>query len=174
MNLAIIETERLILRKMKASDDQALFQIFNDPKAMKFYLHTKSMDETKLWIQSVQNHDMSYGFSLWTVEKKGGKQIIGQCGLLLQKVDGTIEVELGYLFLQDFWGKGYATEAAQSCINHGFQNLGLTRITALIDPEHHTSRKVVVKIGMKKEKQIIKWDKPIDVYSIQAGGVSVD
>lgn len=71
MNLAIIETERLILRKMKASDDQALFQIFNDPKAMKFYLHTKSMDETKLWIQSVQNHDMSYGFSLWTVEKKG-------------------------------------------------------------------------------------------------------
>lgn len=38
---------------------------------MKFYLHTKSMDETKLWIQSVQNHDMSYGFSLWTVEKKG-------------------------------------------------------------------------------------------------------
>ncbi|WP_210608290.1 GNAT family N-acetyltransferase [Priestia flexa] len=174
MSFVIIETKRLILRKMRASDDQALFQIFNDPKAMKFYPHIKSVDETKLWIQSVQDHDMSYGFSLWTVEKKGEKQILGQCGLLLQKVDGVIEVELGYLFLQDFWGKGYATEAAQGCINYGFHKLGLTRITALIDPKHHASQKVVVKIGMKKEKQIIKWNKPIDVYSIQTGGMSVD
>ena len=57
------------------------------------------------------------------------------------------EVELGYLFAREKWGKGFATEAASACLKYGFENIGLTKIIALTDVNHLKSQKVLEKIG---------------------------
>ncbi|MEH6855381.1 GNAT family N-acetyltransferase, partial [Priestia megaterium] len=77
-----------------------------------------------------------------------------------------VDPELGYLFLRSRWGKGYASEAAKACLDYGLHTLKFQKITSLIDPDNYPSIKVAERIGMKKEKQVNKWDKSLFFYSI--------
>ncbi|MBY7142784.1 GNAT family N-acetyltransferase [Virgibacillus sp. NKC19-3] len=151
---------------MNKNDVHHLMEIFSDPEAMTYYPSTKDESETIKWIDWTLQNYVSYGSGLWIVEEKETGEFLGQCGIVLQKVDGTVEMEIGYLFARRAWGKGYATEAAQACKKYGLEELGLKRIISLIDPENAPSIKVAERIGMKREKHIHKWGKDIVVYSV--------
>lgn len=166
--MTIQETERLRLRKMSMSDTDNLLMIFSDPEAMQFYPGTKDLAETQRWIQWNQDSYEKHGHGLWIVESKETGEFVGQCGLVSQTMDDNTEVEIGYLFRRVCWGQGLATEAACACRDYGFDTLKLSRLISLIAPENHASRRVAEKVGMRLEQQIVKWNKDICLYAIEA------
>jgi ribosomal-protein-alanine N-acetyltransferase len=171
--MEVLETERLILRQMCFNDIDNLLQIFSDPGAMRYYPSTKSREETAAWIDWNMRSYRENGFGLWAATLKDSAEFVGQCGLVAQEVDGRQEVEIGYLFVRRFWGRGLATEAARASRDYGINRLGYGRLISLIDPENMASRRVAEKVGMELEKEIEKWGKIVSLYSLDlARGVA--
>ena len=99
-------------------------------------------------------------------------ELIGDCGLIRQNVDGVDEIEIGYHARRDLWGQGYASEAAQACRDHGFANLAVGRLISLIRPENLASRRVAEKNGMTIWKEVTRANLLHYVYAIRRDQVS--
>jgi RimJ/RimL family protein N-acetyltransferase len=167
--MIILETARMILREMDINDVENLQGIFSDPEAMRYYPKTKTVAETEDWIRWNRLSYRVYRFGLWIAILKETGAFVGQCGLVMQRVDDAPEIEIGYLFLRKYWGQGLATEAAEACrdfaVNYvGPNRLGYTRLISLIDPRNLASKRVAEKIGMALEKEAMLFDKRIEVY----------
>lgn len=163
----MIETERLILRNMRNTDAEALFDIFSDPIAMRYFgviFDRPRMDE---WVQNILEHERQYGFSLYTVILKDNGEIIGDCGLETDKINGRTIVGIGFDFRRSYWGKGYATEAALAVLKYGFTSFEFDSISAWIDPENTPSQRVAERIGMTMEKYVIRGGKKYALYVIK-------
>jgi [ribosomal protein S5]-alanine N-acetyltransferase len=167
-----LQTERMVLRPMEMDDVDDLMGIFSDPVAMRYYPGTKSRQEAEEWVRRMQESYRGNGFGLWVAILKDSGEFAGQCGLTVQVVEGKDEVEIGYLFLQRFWGRGLATEAAKAARDYGFYTLGYERLVSLIDPGNLASRRVAMKVGLTLEKEVEKWGKRICVYTIRKGSVA--
>ena len=163
----ILETERMVLRRMEMADVDDLMGIFSDPVAMRHYPATKSKDEVEGWVRWVHRSYEKDGFGLWLATLKDSGDFAGQCGLVRQEVEGEDEVEIGYLFLRKLWGQGLATEAARGCKEYGFDLLGLGRLVSLIAPDNLPSRRVAEKVGMTLEREVYKWERQICLYSVE-------
>ena len=168
MNKPILfETQRLTFRQMDLGDIDDLRTIFSDAEAMRYYPSTKNITETEGWIAWNQASYVVNGFGLWVAALKETGEFAGQCGLVTQIVNGRQEVEVGYLFRRSLWNRGLATEAARACADRAFHEYGRTRLIALIDPCNLASRRVALKIGMRLEQEIEKWNKRVCVYSME-------
>jgi RimJ/RimL family protein N-acetyltransferase len=165
--MSILETERLRLREMDLNDVDNLQGIFSDPEAMRYYPGTKDIDETIGWIKWNTDSYRTNGFGLWIATFKDSNEFAGQCGLIVQEVEGSREIEIGYLFLRKHWNKGLATEAARACRDYGIDK-GYSRLISLIDPRNVPSCRVAEKMGMSLEKEIIKWAKRVYLYSLKS------
>ncbi|WP_226035382.1 GNAT family N-acetyltransferase [Aquibacillus saliphilus] len=163
----ILQTDRLAFREMREDDVDHLLKIFTDPIAMKYYPSTKNEEETVRWINWTLNNYRKFGVGLWVVENVHTGEFLGQCGIVPQKIDGEVQMEIGYLFAQEFWGNGYATEAAQACKQYGFEKLKIPTLISLIDPKNKASIKVSERIGMKQKKMIKKRGKLLWIYALQ-------
>jgi [ribosomal protein S5]-alanine N-acetyltransferase len=166
MRDSVLETKRMVLRRMEMSDVDDLMGIFSDPVAMRYYPGTKSRQEAEEWVRRMLDSYRDHGFGLWAAILKDSGEFAGQCGLTVQEVEGEEEVEIGYLFLRWFWGRGLATEAARASRDHGFHTLGYERLVSLIDPGNLASRRVAERVGLTLEKEVWKWNKKICVYAI--------
>lgn len=152
----VFETERLFLREFTENDVENLQKIFSDPITMKYYTRTFSMEETKSWLKQVLDNYKQYSAGLWACHLKASGEFVGQCGLHFQKnIDGRDEVEVGYLFVREFWHQGYATEAAKGTMSYARKNLGFTRLVSLIRPENMPSRRVAERNGLIPEKEVM-------------------
>lgn len=145
----IIETERLILRKMDNGDYSALCKILQNEDVMYAYEHAFSDDEVDEWLKKQLVRYETDGIGLWAVVLKENAEVIGQCGLTKQLWWGENIVEVGYLFRKDFWHKGYATEAAVACKDYAFNRLGEKRVYSIIRDLNLPSRRVALRNGMK-------------------------
>jgi RimJ/RimL family protein N-acetyltransferase len=105
-----------------------------------------------------------HGMGMWCVARTRDGRIVGQCGL--QRMEGTLEVELGFLLAPDFRGSGYATEAARAAVAHGFDELGLERIVAVTRPGNRRSIAVLESLGMVLEKQVGAKEREGLLYSL--------
>jgi len=83
-------------------------------------------------------------------------EMIGDCGITLQGVDGEMLPEIGYHLRRDMWGKGFATEAARACRDYGFQKLNVELLISLIRPENQPSCRVAKRNGMKVWKETVR------------------
>ena len=162
----VLETKRLVLRRMEMADVDDLMGICSDPVAMRYYPATKSREEAEEWVRWTLDSYAEHGFGQWVATLKDSGEFAGQCGLTVQEVEGVDEVEIGYLFLRRFWGRGLATEAATAARDHGFYALGRERLVSLIDPRNTASRRVAEKIGLALEKEVWKWNKRVCVYAV--------
>jgi len=129
----MIETRRLILRRMTMADLDGLLRIFSDPKVMESFggvLFDRSKMEQ--WIQRNLDHQDQYRYGLFSVILKTNAELVGDCGLEHMEVDGSAEVEIGYDFSSSYWGRGLATEAAMAVRDYAFGQLGLPRLISLI------------------------------------------
>lgn len=147
----ILETERLVLREWTLADTDALFEILSDAEVVKYIadglpFSREKVEQFLIWAVDYQREN---GFCRWAVIERTSGKIIGSCGLAQRY---TEEAELGFLFAREFWGKGYATEAASAALNYGFETLKLDKIIALTDPENAASHKVLEKIGFVLHK----------------------
>lgn len=148
----IIKTNRLVLREIEENDLAALSKIYADPDCMQFYPGTKSLAEVRTWFQELSfNSYLRYGFGLWAVVDQFSGQIMGDCGITMQETPEGSEPEIGYHLWRDFWGKGFATEAAIACRSHALITLGLGRVVSITSPENIPSQKVAEKVHDRME-----------------------
>lgn len=149
-NGTILETKRLFLRKWTNADAEALFEILRDAEVARYISDGKpfSMEKTMEFLVWAENYERENGFCRWKVVEKSSGETIGSCGFA--RPHGTTEIELGYLFAQKHWGKGFATEIAEAVMIYGFEKLGFREIIAMTDLENIASQKVLEKIGFTK------------------------
>jgi RimJ/RimL family protein N-acetyltransferase len=163
----MIETERLILRRMRKDDAEALLDIFSDPIAMRYFgviFDRNRMDE---WVRANLGHERQHGFSLLSVILKENGELIGDCGLETDKIDGRTVVGLGADFKRTCWGRGYATEASLAVLKHGFTRFEFGSISGWLDPENAPSRRLAERIGMTVERYVNRGGKKYALYSIK-------
>ena len=163
----ILETHRLILREFQANDADALARVLSDPETMRFYPEPFDRAGVEKWIARNQRRYAQNGHGLWAMVLKGSGELIGDCGLTVQNVDGVDEIEIGYHVRRDLWSQGLATEAARACRDFGFSRLPVEHIISLIRPENAPSRRVAEKNGMTVWKEVIWANLRHLVYAIQ-------
>jgi [ribosomal protein S5]-alanine N-acetyltransferase len=163
--MIILETKRLYLRHYKEEDMHYLHSIFSDSETMEYYPAPFTTEQTQNWIKRNQERYQEDGYGLWGICLKETNELIGDCGLVKQKVDGRTEVEIGYHINKKYWSKGFAAEAAKSCKEYGFYQLGLNKLISIIDPRNIPSIRVAEKIGFSKEKDFFIFNKNHDIYS---------
>jgi len=163
----ILETSRLILREFCTDDADALALVLSDPETMRFYPAPYDRAGVENWIARNLRRYTDDGHGLWAMILKATGELIGDCGLTVQEVDGSTETEVGYHVRRDLWGQGLATEAARACRDYGFARLSVERIISLIRPGNLPSRRVAEKNGMTVWKEVTWHDLPHLVYAIR-------
>ncbi|HKS76281.1 MAG TPA: GNAT family N-acetyltransferase [Terriglobales bacterium] len=164
--MRILETERLILRELVMEDAGALARVISDPETMRYYPAPFDRGGVEQWIERNRARYLKDGHGLWGMVLKSCGELIGDCGLIRQEVDGESLVEIGYHVCRDQWGKGLAPEAAKACRDYGFTRLGERYLISLIRPENFPSRRVAEKVGMTLWKTTLWRDLPHCVYRI--------
>ncbi len=167
----ILETERLILRRLVPEDLDALFDLYREEEIRRYYPEgVLNYDQTKEELEWFLNgHPRFPELGLWATVNKETGEFMGRCGLLPWKIEERQEVEVAFLLGKKFWGQGFATEAALAIVQYAFENLDLSRLICLIDPENSASVKVAERIGMNFEQRVdgIDGDNfPTLIYSI--------
>ncbi len=148
----LLETERLLLRKITLDDKEEIFKLHSDPEVQKYTGEpvVQSIDEIEKAIQIRIANYKKYGYGRWATVLKNGMQFVGWAGLAyLPEFD---EIDIGYRFLPAFWGSGIATEASHAILTYGFDKLKLERIIAIAMKENKASIRVLEKVGMEFDK----------------------
>lgn len=145
----IIETNRLILRELSLDDTEKLSLVLSDPTSMKYYPKAFTKEKVEQWINWNINSYLLNGFGLWAVILKESNELIGDCGITMQEVEGKSYPEIGYHIRKDYCGKGYATEAAKACIDFAFVEKNFEKVYSYMKDDNIPSRKVAEKNGMK-------------------------
>jgi [ribosomal protein S5]-alanine N-acetyltransferase len=162
----VVETERLTLRHLTAHDVDAIFAVIGDVETMKYYPKTFSRDDAEHWVTRNQQRYQNDGYGLFAVVLRSDGEVIGDCGLVRQEVEGEALLEVGYHLRRDHWGHGYAAEAARACMAYAFGPLGAEKIVSLIRAENLLSRHVAERNGMKVERQVMFHGLPHLMYAI--------
>ena len=165
--MPILGTERLLLREFVLEDVDALALVLSDPETMRYYPATLDRAGVAEWIRRNRRRYVDAGHGLWAMVLKSSGELVGDCGLTRQAVDGTEEIEIGYHVRRDLWGRGYAPEAARACREYGFGRLGADRLISLIRPENLASRRVAEKTGLSLWKEVVWRGSPHLVYVIR-------
>ncbi|MGJ8528186.1 GNAT family N-acetyltransferase [Maritalea sp.] len=174
----MIETERLILRPFKDSDLDPFASFVADPEVMRFYPATKSKDEAKRWINNCNQKRIENGFHMVAVERKSDQVFLGLagCGHFTFDAPGNSNVETGWLFGRQYWGFGYAYEAAKASIANIFKEFKVPEIVAFTYRNNWPSRNMMEKLGMRYnplndfDHPNLSWDSkvlPHVLYSIK-------
>ena len=163
------QADRLLIRPLLLDDALAWTDFFSDERATAFFpKHMKGAGYLRSlhWIekQIMRYRDGQGGLMAIETEKDG---LIGQCGLLVQELEGQQFVEIGYHFIPKFWGNGYASEAANFFRSHYQSKHPEQRIISIIHHENEASKKVALRNQMKLWKQVTWHDMITDIYATE-------
>jgi RimJ/RimL family protein N-acetyltransferase len=149
----IIETERLLLRNFTEEDAELIYRLNLDPEVTRYTGDPVRDKEhaSEILEKTILPQYALYGHGRWAVHTKPGHDpiaigFIGWCGLKYRPE--VNEIDLGYRFMKDTWGRGYATEAAYASLRFGFEKLGFKRIVGRALPGNIASIRVLEKCGM--------------------------
>lgn len=148
--MVILETERLILREMIEEDLEALYKILGDSDIMQHYPYTFDKTRVKEWINKNIERYQIFGFGLWAVCLKETGEMIGDCGLTMQLINGQIKPEIGYHIRRDKQRKGYAKEAAIAVRDWVFKNTPFHRIYSYMKHTNIASTQTAISYGCKQ------------------------
>ena len=153
--MRVLETDRLILRWLEPGDAPFILELLNQPSFLHFIgdRGVGTIEEARKYIR--QGPGRSYaeqGFGLYMVELKDDLEPIGMCGLLRRE---TLEdVDLGFAFLPQFWGQGYAYESTKAVLAHGKADFDLKRIVAVTASDNQAAIRLLEKLGLRFERTI--------------------
>lgn len=145
-----LQTERLILSRMTAADAGFILRLLNQPSFLRFIGDKGVRDEAGAVRYLKEGPDAMferYGFCLYRVALKDRNIPIGMCGLL--KREQLEDPDIGFAFLTEYEGQGYATEAARAVLAQAFTELGLARVIAIANPDNAGSHRLLEKLGMQ-------------------------
>ena len=149
----ILETPRLLLREMTLDDLDFVATMLADPEVMRYYPRCCTREESEAWIRRQRVRYATDGFGFWLAVANETSQPVGQAGLLMQDLDGVMQVGLGYLMHRPFWHRGLAYEACGAVLKHAFETRGMRRVVSPIRPENEPSRRLAEKLGMVPGQQ---------------------
>lgn len=153
--MKILETERLVLRRMKVEDAEFIFELVNEAAFIR-----NIGDKGVRTLEDARNYILNgpvasyakFGFGLYLVALRETDEAIGICGLL--KRDSLEDVDIGFALLEKFRRKGFAYESAAAVMEYGRIALELERIVAITSPDNEASMRVLQKLGLRFEKMI--------------------
>jgi [ribosomal protein S5]-alanine N-acetyltransferase len=147
-----IETPRLILRGIRASDAEATFATFSDPETMEFYGEAphQSIEESRDQVRAIADWYAQRKGIRWGITLRGADEVIGSCGLF--KFDeGFDRAETGYELRRAYWRQGIMSEAMRGLLSFGFGAMGLHRIEATVDDANERSKGLLRSLGFTHE-----------------------
>jgi RimJ/RimL family protein N-acetyltransferase len=151
----VLETDRLILRRLTVDDSEFILELLNDPSWLQFIgdKGVRTLEDARDYIlNSLVAMYERLGFGLYLTELKDEGVPIGICGLI--KRDSLEDVDIGFAFLPKFWGKGYAYESAFAVMAYGKRTFGLNRLVAITSPENYSTAKLLEKLGFNFERMV--------------------
>jgi len=143
----VIETRRLILREMRPDDFHALYRVLSDTAIMRHYPYTFDEARTRDWLQRNFERHRILGFGLWAVCLKDTGEMIGDCGLTMQQLNGRIMPEIGYHIRGERQREGFAKEAAIAVRDWAFQNTPFQIICSAMKYTNEPSAKTALAYG---------------------------
>ncbi len=145
----VIETERLFLREMTESDFDALYAVLADSDIMQHYPYVFDEKRVRGWIEKNIGRYRKYGFGLWAVCLRETGEMIGDCGLTLQLIDGRQLPEIGYHIRRDQQRRGYAREAAAAVRDWAFSHTEYPALYSYCKYTNVPSYRTAESIGMR-------------------------
>lgn len=149
----VIETERLIIRPWRRSDRTAYAAACNTPNVTAYLGGPGSAPEIDEAIGRITYSQLAHGFSFWAVERRSDGRFLGYCGLkrlARHAAEMGGEVEIGWRLREDAWGQGFASEAAEACLDWAWEHLDIPRVVAMTVPANRSSWRVMERIGMTR------------------------
>ena len=150
--MTIVETERLALRRFEPSDAPFVLRLLNEPSWIEHIgnkgVHTVD-DAAKYLVAGPIAMYERIGFGLYLVELKESREPIGMCGLI--KREALSDVDVGFAFLPEHWGCGFAYESAAAIVDYGRRMLGLSRIVAIVSKTNPRSARLLERLGFACE-----------------------
>ena len=165
-----IETDRLTLRPYRDDDLDAYLDIFSDAETVRFLGAGIPATREEAWrsMAMVLGHWQLRGYGLWAAEEKATGRMVGRVGL--HNPEGWPGLEVGWSFLREAWGRGYATEGGAASLRWAFAELGADHVISVIHPDNGSSRRVAEKLGGRVEQEIADFrdGKPVVIYGYDA------
>lgn len=171
----VMETDRLILRRLNTDDAPFILELVNDPDWLRYIgdKGVRNLDDARAYIE---NGPMAMyarvGFGLFRVELKAGGTPIGMCGLI--KRETLPDIDVGFAFLPQFRANGYGREAARATLDYGRNVVGLKRIIAITSPDNDASGRLLEAVGLRFERSfdISAEDRNVRLYAWTADGAA--
>jgi RimJ/RimL family protein N-acetyltransferase len=146
-------TARLTLRRLEFDDAAFIVRLLNEPSFIENIgdRGVRSIDDAHRYLRDgpIAMYE-KHGFGLWHVARNSDRAAVGMCGLL--KRENLPDVDLGYAFLPEYWGSGFAFEAAEATMCHAAQKFGLKRVIAVVSQHNDASIRLLKKLGMEYER----------------------
>ena len=165
-----ISTKRLHFRPVEKDDFDAWLDLFDSKATATFLGFDPNLSKHELcqtWFDKVFNRYENGLGGMNVLIDKASNLMVGQCGLLIQTVEGVERMEIGYSILPQYRNKGYASEAAQKCKNYAFENDWRDQLISIIHVDNIGSEKVAIRNGMSLEKRIDDYHgNPVNVFRI--------
>jgi ribosomal-protein-alanine N-acetyltransferase len=181
-DLPVLETDRLLLRRLQAHDVDDIFEYASDPEVAKYTswaAHATIQDSDKFLDYVLELYEKG-DVAPWGVMYKPKAKLVGTCGFLDWYLPASW-AEIGYALSREYWGRGLMTEAVRAVIAFGFRAMQLNRVQGRCEVENIASIRVMEKVGMKREGVLREHEYAkgryldIAIYSILRGeyGVSL-
>jgi ribosomal-protein-alanine N-acetyltransferase len=170
--MTVLETERLLLRRLTVDDAPFVLGLLNEPSFLRHIgdrgVRTVEQAETYLRKGPLDMY-RSHGHGLYLVELREGAVPLGICGLIRRPA--LEDVDIGFAFKPEHWGKGYAYEAAAATLEHGRRDLGLARIVAIVAEGNEPSARLCEKLGLRYERRVrlSPQDEELLLFAIEGG-----
>jgi len=150
----VLTTARLVLRPWREPDREAFARLNDDPTVMEFMPRRLSRDESDAFAARIQADIEQRSWGLWAVEIPGKAPFIGYVGLSVPSFDThfTPCTEIGWRLAAEYWGHGYASEAANESLRFAFAELQLRQVVAFTVPLNRRSIRVMERIGMARDR----------------------
>lgn len=161
----MLYSQRLMLRPVSAGDLPFFCELMGDLQVMRFITgKARSKAEVTEKLAAMELHWQSYRFGNFTVLLRESGEPLGYCGFkwMPMRID---EPELLYGLHPDFWGQGFALEAARVCLNHWQNELSFNRLWAALHPQNRASQHILEQLGMTRTHDIHIYDQAAaDIY----------
>lgn len=157
-------TDRLRAERLRPDHYSDLHAMHSDIRHMATLGGVRDEPWTRAYLDRNLAHWAMHGFGLWMLRDRPAGPVIGRSLLRTLTIDGVDEIEVGYSFAPDHWGRGLATEIATACLDLGRHHFGRSSFVAVTLPTNLASRRVLQKVGLHFERDIIHAGLPHVLY----------
>jgi len=165
-SLVAISTERLLATRLGDGDFDDIQLMHDDARVMATLGGVRAAEDTRRFLRTADEHWQRYGYGLWLLRARADGRFVGRGGLRHLEVGGGPEVEVAYGFMPEAWGSGFATEIARAVLSVAFERIGLASVVAFALTDNLASHRVMRKVGLEFERDIVHAGLPHVLYRI--------